>query len=475
MRFIVLVLDGLRPDLVVPATMPHLARLAAAGARFARARSVFPSETRVACASLATGSRPGAHGLAANTLFDAGVLPDRLLRTAEAGDLALLVPPGGDSPLGRPTLGVRLAAAGRRLAVVSGGTSGSAFLLFPEAERLGGFRWNVADTAGAAAARVRARCGPTPPQAVPNAARVVFLGRVLTELVLPELRPDVALLWCPEPDLSGHYLGLGAGATREVALRAADDLVGRVAAWRDAQPDAAEIGLVVLSDHGMVTGPRKVSLAEALRRAGFRAGTSLDAGADVVVAPGAAPGLWLRDAAALAGPVAGFLAAQPWTAALLARDPAALGLADALPLALFGAAHPRAPDLMLAFAGEEAPDPGGLPGTAPFDVADVPEGGAMHGGLHRRELATVLLMQGGPFRRGAVVQGAADLSDLAPTLLHLLGTAAEGMEGRVLRAAWDGAADAPPERETRALPRGFALELMRQEGRRYPTALTRAV
>jgi phosphonoacetate hydrolase len=94
----------------------------------------------------------------------------------------------------------------------------------------------------------------------------------------------------------------------------------------------------------------------------------------------------------------------------------------------------------------------------------------MHGGLHRRELATLLVMQGGPFRRAAVVQGAADLTDVAPTLLHLLGLEAAGSEGRVLNVAWD---DAPDE-EVLPLPRGFALERLRQEYRAYPTGLVRA-
>jgi phosphonoacetate hydrolase len=106
----------------------------------------------------------------------------------------------------------------------------------------------------------------------------------------------------------------------------------------------------------------------------------------------------------------------------------------------------------------------------------VPEGGGMHGGLHRAELATVLVMQGGPIRRAAVAETPCDLTDIAPTLLHLLGLDHAGTEGRPLVAAWDAAADAAPLRETIRLPRGFVLEAMRAEaaGRLYPTALRRA-
>ena len=157
---------------------------------------------------------------------------------------------------------------------------------------------------------------------------------------------------------------------------------------------------------------------------------------------------------------------------VFASDPAILAEGRALPLSLIGSGHARSADLVATFAGHEEPDEWGLPGHAPFDAPDVPEGGGMHGGLHRAELATVLVMQGGPVRRGAVAEEPADLTDIVPTVLHMLGLAPEGMEGRPLRAALDAAADAPPARETIDLPGGFVLEAMRAPaGRFYPTAL----
>jgi arylsulfatase A-like enzyme len=471
-RFVLVAFDGLRPDMVSPVATPNLAALAAAGTRFAHARSIFPSETRAATPSLITGCRPGGHGMVANTVFDASVAPDRLLRSKLVEDL-LLMAKGGESPLERASLGERLAEGGLSFSLVSAGTAGAARLLHPAAERLGSFRWNVEDIEGATAALVRDRLGPTPPHAVPASARVAHAGRVLLEIVLPEIRPDVALLWMSEPDVSFHWGGLRCFHAQE-ALRRADALLGQIIGWRDAQPDAADIAIIVLSDHGHVTGRGKRSLAEELRRAGFRAGTGMAADVDVVVAPAAAPGLWFRDLAQ-APQVAAWLATQDWAGPLLARDPAILPDGAAVPLALLGSGHRRSADLVLTFAGSEAADEWGLPGLAPFDAPDVPEGGGMHGGLHRAELATVLVMQGGPFRAAAVAEMPADLTDIAPTLLHLLGLDAEGCEGRPLAAAWDAGADAAPRRERLDWPRGFVLEAMRpaEGGRLYPTALVR--
>lgn len=471
-RFVMVALDGLRPDLATPALTPNLCALAADGTRFAEARSVFPSETRVATPSLITGCRPGGHGMVANTLFDAAVAPERLLRTKLVADV-LAMAQGRESPLQRPSLAERLAPHGKSFALVSAGTAGAARLLHPAAERLGGFRWNVEDSEGATAAAVRDALGATPPHAAPNTARVAFAGRVLLEHVMPRHAPDVALLWLSEPDVAFHWAGLGAAETL-AALRAADAVLGRIVTWRDAQPDAADIAIIVLSDHGHVTGGRKLCLRSELAKAGFRAGTGMAADVDVVVAPAAAPGLWLRDRA-LAPQIADFLAGQDWAGPLLARDPAILPEGRAFPLAALGSAHARSADLVATFAGSEAADPWGLPGLAPFDAPDVPEGGGMHGGLHRAELATVLVMQGGPFRRGAVAVQPADLTDIVPTLLHALGLPGEGLEGRPLRAAFDAAADAPALRERLPLHGGFVLEAMRAEpgGRLYPTALRR--
>ncbi|WP_372619037.1 alkaline phosphatase family protein [Falsiroseomonas sp.] len=472
-RFVMLALDGLRPDMVSPEATPQLAALAAEGTRFANARSIFPSETRVATPSLITGCRPGGHGMVANTLFDASVAPDRLLRTKLVTDVMAMAR-GDESPLQRPSLGERLAAGGRSLALVSAGTAGAARLLHPAADRLGMFRWNVEDVEGETAAAMRARFGETPPHAVPNLPRLSHAARILLEHVLPELRPDVTLVWLSEPDVSFHWGGLRAPHARE-ALRAADAIVGQVVAWRDAQPDAAEIVLVVLSDHGHVTGRGKLSLEAELRRAGFRAGTGLSPEVDVVVAPAAAPGLWFRDPAPVRD-VAGWLAMQPWCGPLLARDPAILPEGAALALSTLGSGHARSADLVVTFAGSEEPDEWGLPGHAPFDAPDVPEGGGMHGGLHRAELATVLVMQGGPIRRAAVIAAPCDLTDIAPSVLHLLGLGTDGMEGRALREAWEAGADAPPAEALLALPRGFVLETMRtaEGGRLYPTAMRRA-
>ena len=62
-KIVVVVFDGLRPDMVTADLMPHLHAFANQSRWFREARSVFPSMTRVATASIATGAPPAVHGL----------------------------------------------------------------------------------------------------------------------------------------------------------------------------------------------------------------------------------------------------------------------------------------------------------------------------------------------------------------------------------------------------------------------------
>src|SRR5689334_17793368 len=66
---IVLVIDGLRPDSITPATMPQLDRLKTAGVWYTHSHSVFPTVTRVNATSISTGTLPSHHGIASNSVY----------------------------------------------------------------------------------------------------------------------------------------------------------------------------------------------------------------------------------------------------------------------------------------------------------------------------------------------------------------------------------------------------------------------
>src|SRR5690349_13047590 len=67
-RAVIVILDGLRRDLVTKTCTPPLASFRARAEHFAAHRSVFPSATRVVAASVATGCHPARHGLQGNSV-----------------------------------------------------------------------------------------------------------------------------------------------------------------------------------------------------------------------------------------------------------------------------------------------------------------------------------------------------------------------------------------------------------------------
>ncbi|HVY31347.1 MAG TPA: alkaline phosphatase family protein [Polyangiaceae bacterium] len=83
-KTVLLVLEGLRPELVSEELTPNLWRIAEGGVRFSRVSSVLPSNRLAAAASLATGTLPGRHGvLGEHAYWPGAVVRDSAGRTLD--------------------------------------------------------------------------------------------------------------------------------------------------------------------------------------------------------------------------------------------------------------------------------------------------------------------------------------------------------------------------------------------------------
>jgi arylsulfatase A-like enzyme len=403
---------------------------------FARHHAVFPTVTRVNAASMVTGRHPGGHGLAGNTLvipeWDASraipALAPALRRVAAATGRVLLA----------PTLGEMLAPHGLTFGTVVGGTSGNAYVQHPRAEQVGGALLHPElSLPEAHHARVAARFGAWPAKRSPELDRIRRVTDVFVEYLVPEVDPDVALVWFPEPDTSQHAAGVGAPAALE-AIAEADAALGRILealAARGAAPD-----VLVVSDHGYSTVARRIELEDTVRAAGFPPGDR--PGGVTVAANGGAALFYVRDSDphALAR-LARWLVAQPWAGALVAGRAAgaALGL---LPADAVGLAGPRAPDIVMSFRWDGTPA-GGAAGAA--DSSEGAPGLGTHGSGSPQELRCTLIASGPSFRQGMLAELPSGNVDVAPTVLRLLGvTAPAPLDGRPLTEALRDATDAVP-------------------------------
>ena len=428
LRVLIAAFDGLQPSQVTPDRTPTIHRLASRGVTFARHHAVFPTVTRVNAASMMTGRQPGGHGLLGNTLVMRDWDPHRAI-PALAPELRAVAEATGRVLLA-PTLGEMLHSHGLAFGTVVGGTSGNAYVQHPRADRVGGAILHPEFTLpGHHHAPMVARFGVWPPKRAPDLTRIRLVADVLLDYLLPEVDPDVALAWFPEPDTSQHAAGVGSAPAVE-ALSAADTQLGRILTElgrRGLEPD-----VLVVSDHGYSTVAGRVQLEDVVREAGFAPGHV--PGGVTVAANGGAGLFYVHDSAPQAlDRLVRWLVAQPWTGALVAGRPegAALGL---LPGDRLGLAGPRAADVVLSFRWDSSETVNGFAGSA--DSGEGAPGLGTHGSGSPHELRCTLIARGPSFREGIVSELPSGNVDVTPTVLRLLGVTTDlPLDGRPLLEA----------------------------------------
>ncbi len=457
---IVFVVDGLRPDAITAEDTPTLHRLRAEGVDFANSHAAFPTVTRVNAATIATGAQPCTHGIVGNQIHVPAVDAQRALDTGNFRNLLRV----DEATAGRlvlvPTLAERLEARGLRLAAVSSGSTGSAFLLNPRAPAGVGTLINgyldpgrtVAYPADVSAA-VLAKFGPAPAKAGGDRydEPVAWTQRVLREYVLPDLAPDVVINWLTEPDHSQHKLGVGSPAAR-AALRHDDAEIARVLAAMDALGLTPTADVFVTSDPGFTTNTAGVDVGRELVEAGLKA--SADSADVVLASSGQAVALHVEGhAPERIAAIARFVQSREWGGVVFAAggvpgDPrgvvAGTFALELIHLARSGAdLAERGPDLVLTFPWTSRPNAFGVPGS---DLAQVSGGAAPyfsdHGSMSPWNIRNAGLAWGADFNKGITVRTPTGNVDLAPTILALLGIeTADGFDGRVLAEALVGGPD----------------------------------
>lgn len=426
-NILIVAFDGLQPAQVTPSLMPNLAGFVAEGVAFDNHHPVYPSVTRINAASMVTGRNPGAHGIAANMLVMRDYDPYTAFSALEPtlAKVALKT-----KLLFAPTLADILSKHGLEYIAVGSGTSGNSYLHNPNAACVGGatihpefcLPYPLHD-------EIVAKFGEWPPEGETNGDKLVRAVDIATEYVLAERKPVVTFVWFSEPDKSQHAHGVGTEVSTR-ALREADEQFGRLLSW--IEDYGADTDVIVISDHGYSTISEVIDVETLLRDAGFLLGDK--PGGVTVAGNGGSALFYVHDRkAATVDRLAAVLMQQRWCGALVASD--AVGqIEGTLPASLVGVEGPRAPDLMMSFRWDSRVSPAGYAGYA-YSTGGAPELG-QHGSMSRHEMRNSLFARGGSFKSGVRIESPTGNTDLAPTVLHLLGLGGgETMHGRVLREA----------------------------------------
>jgi predicted AlkP superfamily pyrophosphatase or phosphodiesterase len=430
-RQLLIVVDGLRPDYVTAGVMPNLTALGKRGVVFNRHHSVYPTVTRVNASSISTGAYPEAHGLLGNTVFFPKVDPTTFLDTADRKSLLKIAEAEGRL-LTAPTLGESLQAAGRKMLVVSSGSSGSAFLNNHTVS--GGailhYQFALPEQLG----EDMKTLGPPPAEGAPAGALDRYAVDAFLKIGIPRVNPSVTVIWLSDLDSTAHERGVGAPATVEV-LRHVDGEIKRMEDGLKAAGLFDSYDIWVTSDHGFSTHTGAIDLKNVLTPFA----RSLPDGSPRVVASGGA--IYVRDGDEPA--IAAIVATLQRTAgvgAIFTRAAQPESFDGGVPGTLsFNAArwnHERSAQILFSPDWTDAANAHGMRGT-------VASGGtAGHGSTSPWDVHNTLIAAGPDLKQGVVVDAPSANVDFAPTFLRLLDiTIPPSVQGRPLEEALvDGAA-----------------------------------
>ena len=427
---LVFIFDGLQPAQVNSRLMPNLTAFAASGVTFNNHHSAFPTVTRVNASSMVTGMTSGGHGLAGNRLMIREFDPDKAMAAMEP-ELAQVAKAGGPVLL-VPTLGQILAEHGLEYVAIGVGTSGNMYLHNPNAEDHGGATIHPTFTLPSDLHEALIdRFGPWPEEARPNTMRMAHATRIMTEYVLPERRPSVALIWSSEPDKAQHASGVGSNLS-DTSIKEADGQFGDVLQWLREAGRAEDTDIIVASDHGYSTISEVADVESLVHEAGFAAGGE-EGG--VVVAQNGGAALFYTKPGDLetTKQLAEWLMGQPWCGTLTASNSVGR-IPGTLPASLVGNEGSRVPELTMSFRWDSNTNKAGYAGTA-YSTHGEP-GTGQHGSMSKHEMNNILFANGPSFKSGAALDSPSGNFDLAPTILNILGLpGGDAMYGRVLEEA----------------------------------------
>ena len=398
--FILVVCDGLRPDLVTQQNMPNLFAIGREGVRFDRHHSLYPTLTMVNAGGLSTGAQPGVDGVLGNTMYFKPVAGAKV-----SADLAKLIakPVALESPKILGQLNAPGALAGHLLALDTAaqeaereggyiailGKAGPAFIFDNRLTGLNDgrdlldephkdFLFATDDLIAAPPGAKASADTIKPPASSATSTRDAFYTTVAIDKALPAAkaaaaggRPAIIVLWLRDPDATQHRAGLGTVQGFQ-ALSDTDANLVRIRNAIAASGIERRTDLMVVSDHGFATVRMKVDLAGLLVAAGLK--KSVDSGEVRVVRNGGSDLIYLspdefKTADARRGvlqKIVNFAEAQEWSGPIFSRDPAPVaqgrhkvdylgwigGTFSEASVGIYNAA--RSPDLVISF--REFPD-----------------------------------------------------------------------------------------------------------------------
>jgi hypothetical protein len=409
---------------------------------FANHHPVYPSSTEVNGTAIATGAYPQNSGIIANVEYRPAINPLRAVDTQDANTIRK-----GDSIsdmhyLLRATVAETLQAAGhptviagsKAVALLHDRREGSpdqraGVILFEGKVRPPSLQATITNALGKFPGAESTR------SLLPNEVRDEWTTRALLGPLWSNGVPAYSLLWLSEPDFSQHPAAPGSPKAL-AALESSDRKLAAVLAELERRKLRDQTDVFVVSDHGFSTVERGVDVSAELQKAGFPAQRSFTSppqpGQILVNGVGGSVLLYIvGHDDATERKLVDFLQKQDFAGVIFARDK----MEGAFALSEANVNSAAAPDVLFAFRWSTNASRLGAPGMLTVDGGRNSGGGA-HTSLSRFDMHNTLVAAGPDLKHGFADSMPTGNTDLAPTILWLLGVKPAGpMDGRVLSEA----------------------------------------
>lgn len=446
---VVVVCDGMRPDFISEEHTPTLHRLAHDGVMFQNHHAAYLTATEVNGATLATGDYPAHTGIVANRDYRPEVDISAPVDAQDPKVIRKVDQATGGCYLPHSTLAETLQVAGKRTVIA--GTKQVA-ILQDRRERPddlpAGITLFAGETLPASALQsLTNQLGSFPPavdrkSSLPNEPRDEWTTRAVLGPLWTNGVPTLTLLWLSEPDSSQHAAGPGSPKAL-AAIASADRKLAAVIAELDRRGLRDITDIFVVSDHGFSTVERSVDVCRVLCDAGFPAARALKSkpkqGDILVVGQGGSVLFYvIGHKTRTIRKLVAFLQQQNFPGALFTRE----SMPGTFTLDQAKLQSPQAPDVVMSLRWSSGDNSRGVPGLLCTDGSSSPGSGA-HASLSHFDVHNMLVGAGPDLKRGFADVLPTGNTDLAPTILWLLGVEPkEPMDGRILSEALT--VDAPP-------------------------------
>jgi predicted AlkP superfamily pyrophosphatase or phosphodiesterase len=466
---VVVVWDGMRPDLITPENAPTLYHLAEQGVHFTNHHAVYLSATHVNGTAIETGMYPEHTGVIANYDYRPEIEKQKFISTEQQK----VIQKGDSLSHGKyvsvPTLAELVRRSGGRTAVVSAKTVG--FLLDRQPDHPGNHDITLSSGESLPESALRgitAKAGSFPGFPMyAHAQRDEWSTAALTEKLWKDEVPAFSLLWLGEPDLTQHETAPGAPAALH-AIKSSDRNLSALLDALDRKGVRSATDVFVVSDHGFSTIERAIDVQKYL----------LDAGIHAVVELGSTPKRGDVMLVGNGGTVLFYVIGHDpgLTSRLIERlqqsDFAGVILSShqnegTFPLSQVQLETAKGPDVVMSFKWSGDKNEFGVPGMIQADW-NRRSGKGTHATLSRFDLHNTLIAAGPDFRAGFKDDWPTGNVDLAPTIVQILNLkGAQRMDGRVLSEAMVNGTEAPaPLTEkieaSRELPMGTWRQVLQQ-------------